>query len=395
MGKIKDLRDKVKSGTATPEEIAELEELETEAKEGETTEEETVSVDEQIKAAAAKFMNIISENTESASDARKSAISEKGESKTTEKALEGEEKTQAFVKALFGNDKVKLQVHSEGTAANGGFLVPEAWNSTLIEDRRDATVIRPRATVVPVTVDTFHVPQLATRPKVYWTNEAAVKSTSTATFSEITLTPYVLAVIVVVTRQLAADAVVGGNVISLLTKLIVQAIAEEEDNVFIGGSGSGRPTGINTYTFAKSTNAGGAISGDHIISTFYGLGQQYRNRAYWLMNPRTMSAVKGLKDSNNRYLFDGALTSEGFPTLQGRPVLESNHVPASDIYFGDLSAYWIAEREGISVLTSEQATIAGISMFERNEIALRVEERIDGELTDTRAFAEITNSGVS
>jgi len=44
---------------------------------------------------------------------------------------------------------------------------------------------------------------------------------------------------------------------------------------------------------------------------------------------------------------------------------------------------------------ADQATIAGVNLWERNLIAVRVEERIDGELTTTRAFVEISNTGVS
>jgi len=174
-----------------------------------------------------------------------------------------------------------------------------------------------------------------------------------------------------------------------LTKKLV-----EEDKVFAGtwGTGTGRPTGIATYAGIKEIAAANALSGDHIIGAFYGLGSGYRSNAYWIMSSETMSIVQGLKDNNNRYLFNDALTAGGLPTLKGRPVLEHNDLGITSILFGDISAYWIADRTGIRVRVSDEATVASNSAFEKNLVYVRVEERVDGELADTAAFVEITNA---
>lgn len=405
MGKIKELREKVKAGEATDEEVVELEELETEAaetdaeesKEEEKEEEkEDKSIKAQVKELADAMKEIVNSNIE---DAKEKAVNLYGKDKTdidTSKMKKGE-KTVEFIKALINGAKEKLQVMSEGTAANGGYLVPEEWQNEIVEDILDATVIRPRATVVQMTTDTLHLPQLATRPHVYWTAEKAVKSTSTATFTEITFTPYTLAVIVVLTKQLVADASVGvgSGIISYVTRLVVQAIGAEEDRVFINGAGTTQPTGITAYTLGSTASAGGALTGDHLINAYYRLEQGYRRTAVWIMNSRTIAHVKRLKDSQNRYLFMDALTAGGYPTVLGAPVIEQNDLASATVLFGDLSRYYIAQREGISMAQSEDATVAGYSMFERNEVAVRVEERLDGELVDVKAFTSITSTGVS
>ena len=76
---------------------------------------------------------------------------------------------------------------------------------------------------------------------------------------------------------------------------------------------------------------------------------------------------------------------------EGRPVLEHINLGIS-ILFGDISAYWIADRTGIRVRVSDEATVASNSAFEKNLVYVRVEERVDGELADTAAFVEITNA---
>lgn len=305
-------------------------------------------------------------------------------------------KTGEFIKSVILNDKQKLQIMVEGTPGLGGYLVPEQWANTIIEKKEETTVIRPRATVVQITTDTFHVPQLASRPKVYWRSEAANKSTSTFGLEEITLTPYSLAVIVPLSQELVDDATVGlsGSIINMVTNLIVKEIAEEEDRVFAGaaGTGTGRPTGISTYTGIKEIAAANALTGSHIINAFYKLGQGYRASSYWIMSSETIGIIQGFKDTSGRFLFNDALTSEGLPTLKGRPVLEHNNLGINSIFLGDISAYWIADRMGIRVRVSDEATVASNSAFEKNLVYVRVEERVDGELADTAAFVEITNA---
>src|SRR3990167_9572577 len=373
------------------EEIVSQEETEVKEKEKveEVAEEEAEEKDESeaVSELADKFMKILSSKMSAVEskieDAKKCALY----SKEDVKSMDAKTRSMEFIKAMLMHDRVKLQALSEGTAANGGFLVPEEWASVIVENILDITTIRPRATVVNVSTDSFHLPNLATRPKVYWRSELAVKSTSTATFGEITLTPYSLAAIITLSQELANDASVGlpGGIVNYVARLLAQAIALAEDEAFTTGNGTGRPTGIDNYTATiRAVSAANALTGDHLISCFYGLPAGYRNSSVWIMNSRTLSAVRGLKDTQNRYLL-ADLSNGQPPQVLGRPVIENNFMPSARIYFGDVSYYWIAVNGGLNVKVSDEAVVASQSAFERNLVHVRVEERVDGELTLTDA----------
>ena len=188
--------------------------------------------------------------------------------------------------------------------------------------------------------------------------------------------------------------------VRIITNRMGEAIANEEDRAFLTGNGTGRPTGIDNYTL-PSIAAGGALSFDHINAAYWRLPQAYRAQAVWLMNGRTIEAVSQLKDSNNRYLLEqnSILTESGIPSLKGRPVYESNFLPSSSIFFGDLSYYYIGLRKGLTIRTSTEASLslggANVSLWQRNLLGILAEERVDGELALTRSFREITNTGVS
>lgn len=304
-------------------------------------------------------------------------------------------KTVHFLHAMFTGDREKLQTLVEGTGARGGFLVPEDFVNVVIEDKRDMTVMRQLATVINVTTDSIHIPSLANRPKAFWRSEAAVKSTTTVDFGETVLTPYSLAAIVSLSNELVADARLGGNIVSLVSRVMARSLAEEEDKQFWTGNGSGKPTGIDNYTF-DTVNAGAGASdsqrADAIIRSLYRLPQGYRAQAVAVANKNTWAKVATYKDSQNNYLLSD-LGSPAAPRLRGLPTYEQNDLPDGKMFIGDFSYYYIADREGIQVDTSQEATVASQSAFERNLTFVRVEERVDGEMTLTQAVVELQNLG--
>jgi len=291
----------------------------------------------------------------------------------------------------------KLEPLVEGTNADGGYLVPTQLHNVIIDLLEDEAVIKPRATVIDMTgmkTNQLNIDGIATKPIVSWTGENTDKSTSSMTFNQISLTPYTLAAIVPLSTQLRDDT--PFNVVQIVSKALSEAVAKAEDKAFVTGNGTGQPTGIDNYTLT-TISAGNALTFDHLNSAFWKLPQAYRKNAVWIMNGRTISDISNIKDSNNRPLLleAGILTEPGIPALKGRPVLEQNDLASSKIFFGDLKAYWIGQKMPLRIDIADQATIAGVNLWERNLIAVRVEERIDGELTTSRAFVEISDTGVS
>lgn len=311
------------------------------------------------------------------------------------KVTEVSQKTVNFVQAWLTGDHQKLQVLVEGTGARGGFLVPDDYANMLVEDIRDVSIMRSIADVMTTTSDTLHLPNLASRPQASFRAEGAVKSTSTVGFGENVFTPYSLATIIPLSNELVADATLGvnGNIVNKVSELAAQALSEREERAFWQGSGTGEPTGMSTY--GVGTMSGGITDttrADALISTYFRLPQGYRNKAVWVMNSQTMEKVRGLKDTQNNYLL-GSVTGSPMPTILGRPVYECNWVAAGTAYFGDFSYYVIVDREGIQVDTSSEATVASQSAFERNLTFVRVEKRVDAELTLTNGIRSVTSLG--
>lgn len=432
MGRLKELREKLAKNELSEAEKAELAELEKDIEETtpkdptEGSEDEEKAVDELATKLATSVMEKMTPVSELADRLEKAAktpevtvtkenkfIVDPEMGKVAVKELEDvkvevtdrkaagkkftevSKKTVHFLQALLTSDRQKLQTLVEGTGDRGGYLVPEDFVNILIEDIRDQTIMRQLATVLPVSTDTVHVPTLGSRPKAFWRSEAAVKATTTVGFGEVVLTPYSLAAIVPMSNELVADAALGGNIVSIVSRVLSRALAEEEEKAFWTGSGSGRPTGINTYTYATVAAGAGAsdsAKADAIIRSLYRLEQGYRASAAAVANKNTWAKVATLKDSQNNYLLSD-LASAASPTLRGMRTYEQNDLEDGVMFVGDFSYYYIADRQGITVDTTDVGTVAGQSAFERNLTFIRAEERVDGEMTLTEAVVEVTGLG--
>lgn len=428
MGLLKELQEKREAGTITDEELKTLQGLEADVKEQGSEEPEAPEVpveddEKDIDAMATKLADAITSKIDAqvkasqpqpaqqSSESKLLVDTSKGKKSLQEledmkielaerkaagkKHYTVSEKTVQVLQAMFTGDNQKLQTLVEGTGSRGGFLVPEDFMNIVVEDKRDMTVMRQLATVLQVSTDTIHIPNLANRPKAFWRSEAAVKSTTTVDFGETVLTPYSLAAIVSLSNELVADAALGGNIVNLVAGYMARALSEEEDKQFWTGNGSGKPTGIDNYTF-DTVNAGAGASdsarADAIVRSIYRLPQAYRNGAAFVANRNTWAKVATLKDSQNNYLLSD-LGSAASPTLRGLRTYEQNDLPDGKMFVGDFSFYYIADREGIQVDTSQEATVASQNAFERNLTFVRVEERVDGELTLTQPIVEIQGLG--
>lgn len=115
---------------------------------------------------------------------------EKDVSKMTDR-----EKGVAFAKAVIQSDITTIKSLSEGDVTAGGYLVPEQFAAMIIRDLEDGETILKETSTIAMTTDVLKIPGLVDGPRVYWTEEKAAKTTTTATFTEHTLTAYKCAAI--------------------------------------------------------------------------------------------------------------------------------------------------------------------------------------------------------
>ncbi len=297
----------------------------------------------------------------------------------------------------FHTETKDLGLGSDG----GGYLAPLEFSGFLVELMYKLPVIRPYAQTIPMSSDQMQVPVESATVQANWTAELATITQSDPDFGEVILTVNNLIGISRMSRQLLMDSAINYNLTDWIMMRFAKAIGRAEDTAFMVGSGTGQAKGIRQYSFPHTqAQAGVHLTGDDLINCYHNLPYQYRTQgnAVWMIHDSVLSTIRKLKDSNGQYLYsDGYgqafVTPGGTPNLMGMPVLVQNDIPtnlgagsASEIYFGDLSYYLIGDREQIF---SEISTQEGTS-FSSHRVAVKVGERIDGQLSQTDGFSQLT-----
>lgn len=241
----------------------------------------------------------------------------------------------------------------EGTDSEGGYLVPDEFEHTLIEALESENIFRTLAHVIQTASGDRKIPVVASKGTASWVDEEGAITESDDAFSQVSIGAYKLGTLIKVSNELLNDSVF--NLEQYISKEFARRIGNKEEDAFFNGDGSGKPVGIFHSTGGAQVGvtaaSASAITADEVIDLFYSLGAPYRKNAVWVVNDATVKAIRKLKDGNGNYLWQPALTSGTPDTLLGRPVKTSAYVPtiasgAKVIAFGDFGYYWIADRQG-------------------------------------------------
>lgn len=246
-----------------------------------------------------------------------------------------------------------LNALQEGTDSEGGYLVPDEFEHTLVEALEEENIFRKLAHVINTASGDRKIPVVATKGTASWVDEEGSITESDDSFTQVSIGAYKLGTLIKVSNELLHDSVF--NLEQYISKEFARRIGNKEEDAFFNGDGDGKPVGIFNGTGGAQVGvtaaSASAITADEIIDLFYSLGAPYRKKAVWVVNDATVKSIRKLKDGNGNYLWQPALTSGTPDTLLGRPVYTSTAVPtiasgAKVIAFGDFNYYWIAERQG-------------------------------------------------
>lgn len=270
-----------------------------------------------------------------------------------------------------------------GTNSEGGYVVPQEFEKTLLTALQDINEVRQWCNVIS-TASQHHIPVESTLGAAAWTAEEAAFNESDAAFGRVTLNDYKATTIIKVADELLKDAMFDMQ--GYLATNFGKRFGILEEAAFVNGDGSSKPTGIVPGASAGKTAAGAAaITTDELIDLYHALNRPYRKNAVWLMADGTAKLLRKLKDSTNQYLWQPGLVAGQPDTLLGRPVIVSNAMPAAttglkSVVFGDLSYYTIADRQGVTVQRLNELYAA------TGQVGFRAFKRVDAKVTLSEAI---------
>lgn len=306
-------------------------------------------------------------------------------------APSGEEKTgrasAEYRKSFWNAMRSKMPGHEIlnalqiGTDSEGGYLVPDEFERTLVEALEEQNIFRTLAHVIQTSSGDRKIPVVASKGTASWVDEEGAIPESDDSFSQVSIGAYKLGTMIKVSEELINDSVF--DLEAYISREFARRIGNKEEEAFFTGDGTGKPLGVLAETGGAEvgvTAAGAAaFTADEIFDLFYSLKAPYRKSAVFLMNDASVKALRKLKDSNGQYLWQPSLTAATPDTLMGRPVYTSAFMPtleagAKSVLFGDLSYYWVADRQGRSFRR------LGELFAPTGQVGFLATQRVDGRL---------------
>lgn len=266
----------------------------------------------------------------------------------------------------------------KGTDIEGGFIVPEEFETRLITVLQDFNEIRQYCNVITTGSDR-NIPVENSLGTASWLEEEEQYTESDAVFGRVIIKDHKLGTIIKVSEELLQDSMF--DLPSYLTTNFGKRFGLAEESAFVNGDGSGKPTGIVGGSSAGVTAAAqAAITTDELIDLQHSLSRPYRANAIWLMNDSTAKLVRKLKDGDGQYLWQPGLQAGQPDVLFGRPVICSTAMPAAttgnkSVVFGDMSNYTIADRLGTTLQRLNELYAAN------GQVGFKAYKRTDGKVT--------------
>jgi HK97 family phage major capsid protein len=226
------------------------------------------------------------------------------------------------VKALFAGDDT----------LGGYFVIPEIVQDELIKAVVQWSPIRAYARVRPTANQSVRVPVRTSPTAASWTSETGTRAQSAnPVFGMKDLPTHEMYAFILISRQLLEDSFF--DLEAELVSEYSEQFAVAEAKAFISGDGIGKPFGFLTdtnVTATQSQNNGGStvLLPDGIINFVHALKSPYVANATMLLNRTTLGAVRTLKDSQNRYLWEPNYQAGLPPTIQGIAYAEAVDMPA-------------------------------------------------------------------
>lgn len=246
---------------------------------------------------------------------------------------------------------------NEGVGADGGFAVPPDFRTQIMEKVMGEDSLLGRTDDYTTSGNTFTAPMDSTTPwgttgiQAYWTGEGALKTQSKPVLENVTVKLNKLAALVPVTDELLEDAPAMDT---YLRRKVPQVMNYKVNYAILRGTGVGQPQGIlNSGAVVSVAKVSGqtadTIVFENIRDMWGRLSADARANAVWVTNQDVESALSTMTFTPSGgtsipvFMPAGGISGAGYSTLYGRPIINSEAVPAigdqGDILLADFSKY--------------------------------------------------------
>lgn len=271
---------------------------------------------------------------------------------------------------------------------NSGAIIPTTIAKRIIDEVKDICPILAGA-------DVYHEKGNLKIPKwtkansthdvtVGYATEFTPLTADSGKFASVDLGGYLAGALVLVGKSVINSSVI--NVTQFVIRKIAEKVAQFLEGELLNGTGSSAAQGAVKTSNVVTTGTALTIGLDDLIALQAAVKQAYQKNACWTMNNATFTAIKQLKDGDNRPLIQPDVSSEFPYRLLGKPVYLSDNmdnVAANKlvILYGDYSGLSVNFREDIGIEVLREAYHA------QHAIGIDCWFEFDSKITDEQKLA--------
>ncbi len=294
----------------------------------------------------------------------------------------------------------ELKSVTGAAAADGGFAVPREIDAMIAAQLKTISPIRSVAQIVQTGTAGYRKLITNSTANSGWVSETGARpETLTSKFNEIVPPMGELYANPSASQAMLDDA--AFDLEAWLADEIATEFARAEGAAFINGSGTNQPKGflqVPTALTADATRAFGTlqhtVTGNasgfdttpelKLIDLVHSLRAGHRQGAVFVMNTKTLAAVRKFKAADGSFLWQPGIFENAPARLLGYPVIEAEDMPdvaanALPIAFGNFrNGYIIAERKTTAILRDPYTNKPYVNFY--------ATKRIGGQVLDSDAI---------
>lgn len=134
----------------------------------------------------------------------------------------------------------------EGVDTEGGYLVPDEFEQTLVQGLNESTVIRAYAHVITTSSGLHKIPVVASHGSAAWIDEEGAYTESDDVFGQVQLDAHKVGTIIKVSEELLNDA--AFDLESYIRAEFIRRIGDKEEEAFMAWHRKSSTTGTRRCT---------------------------------------------------------------------------------------------------------------------------------------------------
>ena len=292
----------------------------------------------------------------------------------------------SFIRSLVMGEKRSHNFERRDiTKGSAGSPVPTSfYNQVIAQARLVAPVLQVATVLNTAGGENLQIPSQFSWSTAALPGEGTAISESDPQFNSfITLNAYKYSFLTQLTTELIEDS--GVDILGFLAEQTGNALGYAVGSALTVGTGSNQPKGIVAASAVGGTaGTATAFTADNLIDLLYSLDGAARNLpgVGWMMNGKSIGAVRKLKDTAGNYVFQLALSMESPDMLLGKPIYENPSMVdvatgTKSVIVGHLPSYYVRTVGGIKLERSDDYA------FNAGLVTFRATYRVDGNLPQT------------